>query len=418
MCTVAILGAGCAGTLLATELRRRRFAGRVELFDVRTDFTREQRWCFWRTRREGGLGLPISAEWPAWQVADGHRTICRAAPSYIYSHVHAPEFFRRFHGRLAEDLQVGFHLGHRVLAVRKRRGGVYCVRTSSGESFADVVIDARHEGTPAYQCAIAHAPDLLWQTFRGRVVESGAACFDPTTAVLMDFRVPVAGAGLTFAYVLPFNKTRALVEVVLLGRARPTAPKLDAILDAYLEERFGGSGDTIAVEDGALPMTSRPFATPAADGTISLGVGGGMARPSSGYAFVNMVRAAERTAAALCAGRPLRQPRFAWKYRGLDALFLRLLGVDPGAAQRAFMAMFAGIEPDRLIRFLTETSSWRDDLALGLALPKAAFLRTLLPLPFSRARKSFRTEAVASQAENLEDLKATKLEEAFDTKSE
>ncbi len=45
------------------------------------------------------------------------------------------------------------------------------------------------------------------------------------------------------------------------------------------------------------------------------------------------------------------------------------------------MAMFAGVEPDRLVRFLTEASSWRDDLALGFALPKAAFLKTLLSWP-------------------------------------
>ncbi|MBE7158035.1 MAG: hypothetical protein INR62_06310, partial [Rhodospirillales bacterium] len=68
--TVAILGAGCAGTLLAAELRRRRFAGRLELFDTRTDFTREQRWCFWRKHGTAEENLPINAGWTAWQVAD------------------------------------------------------------------------------------------------------------------------------------------------------------------------------------------------------------------------------------------------------------------------------------------------------------------------------------------------------------
>lgn len=134
-------------------------------------------------------------------------------------------------------------------------------------------------------------------------------------------------------------------------------------------------------------MTTRAFVSRTTGSGISLGVGGGAARPSSGYAFTNMMRAARQTAAAICAGRPLRQPEFAWRYRGLDALFLRLLRTDPAAARRAFMAMFAKVPPDRLVRFLTEASSWRDDLALGLALPKIAFLKTLLPGRKPTARK-------------------------------
>ncbi len=177
--TVAILGAGCAGTLLAAELRRRRFAGRVELFDVRTDFTREQRWCFWRRTQDGGLDLPIDTEWPAWQVTDNQRTVRRSAASHVYSHVHAPEFFRRFHGRLMEDRKVALHLDCQVLAVEEHDGGPSHVRTSRGDRLADVVIDARHEGTPAYQRATTNNPALLWQTFRCRVVELATPMLRP-----------------------------------------------------------------------------------------------------------------------------------------------------------------------------------------------------------------------------------------------
>lgn len=372
---VAILGAGCAGTLLAAELRRRHFAGRIELLDARTDFTREQRWCFWRKRGEAEFGLPISAEWPSWQVADRQRTVRRSAASYVYSHVYAPEFFRRFHGPLAEDGRTTLHLGCRVAAVQ-RHGGVPRVQTDRGELSADVVIDARHESVPAYALVTESGPNLLWQTFRGRLVKLTTPRFDPAAATLMDFHVRAPGAGLAFAYVLPFTRTCALVEAVVLADGKASRPRLDAILDAYLEERLGEHGETLAAEEGALPMTTDPFTRPNGAEIISLGVGGGAARPSSGYAFTNMVRAARQTAAALCAGRPLRQPQLAWKYRGLDTLLLRLLGTEPAATRRAFMEMFTKVESERLVRFLSETSSWRDDLALVAALPKAAFLKT------------------------------------------
>ena len=114
--TVAILDAGCAGTLLATEPRRQRFTGHIKLFDARTDFTREQRWCFWRGRADDTFDLPIDAEWTAWQVADGLRTVRHTASPTVYSHVYAPEFYRRFHDRLTSDPQVGFHPGCGVSA--------------------------------------------------------------------------------------------------------------------------------------------------------------------------------------------------------------------------------------------------------------------------------------------------------------
>ena len=54
----------------------------------------------------------------------------------------------------------------------------------------------------------------LLQHFKGWVIETNEPSFDPNKATMMDFRVSQQH-GTTFAYVLPFSATSALVEYTL-----------------------------------------------------------------------------------------------------------------------------------------------------------------------------------------------------------
>ena len=189
----------------------------------------------------------------------------------------------------------------------------------------------------------------------------------------MDFRVPFAG-GLAFGYVLPFSPTRALVEVAVLAVERPTSSRLLELLADYLAARGDQPSQILGTEWGRLPMTPAAFTCRTSHGIAAIGVGGGAARPSSGYALGRILRSTPRLAAAILQGEKLVPPPLVPKYRLLDSLFLRLLRDDPAAARRAFLAMFARVPADRLVRFLTESSSPLDDLRLGWALPKRAFV--------------------------------------------
>ncbi len=375
--TLAILGAGCAGTLLAVQLRRQRFTGHIELLDARNDFTREQRWCYWQDRTVPiSPDIPSHCQWSKWKLADAQSQTVRSSGRYTYNHVHAPAFFAWHHPRLAEDSHVTLHLGCRVDCTGLGRNGRHRIETNYGVVEADEVIDARHEGAAAYCDILANASLLVWQSFLGHVVECVSPCFDADTVTLMDFRVPTP-YGLAFAYVLPFSATRALVEVALLASRPVGSDGLTAALEGYLDERIGKSLEILATEAGVLPMTPANFSGRSRSEGVSIGAGGGAVRPSSGYAFGRILRSTATLAATLCRGQRPKPVQLARKYRVLDTLFLRLLRNDPLAARNAFMAMFAKVPPDRLIRFLTESSSLRDDWLLGMVLPKVPLLKTL-----------------------------------------
>ena len=93
---ITILGAGCSGSSLAYLLVRGGFAGEIHVFDGRTDFSREQRWCSWGPIPSPLAGL-VDASWPRWKVLSGRREVRCSLPQRPYLHVHAPRFYRHVH---------------------------------------------------------------------------------------------------------------------------------------------------------------------------------------------------------------------------------------------------------------------------------------------------------------------------------
>jgi len=132
-------------------------------------------------------------------------------------------------------------------------------------------------------------------------------------------------------------------------------------------------------EAGAIPMTTDPGPIAATPRVTPIGLAGGAARPSSGYAFLRIQRQARRLAGRIAAGEEpgpgeLRRALGPPKYRFFDSVFLRTLADRPELAPRIFGPMFARAEPAALVRFPGERSTTADDLRIVAALPKAPFL--------------------------------------------
>jgi lycopene beta-cyclase len=209
----------------------------------------------------------------------------------------------------------------------------------------------------------------LWQSFRGARVEAAHDAFDPDEPVLMDFR---GGPGLSFGYALPESPRVALIERVEIG-ARPVPVDLDGWLVRGLGlTRWTVLGD----EGGATPMTDHRFPRRVGNRVLAIGIAGGRLKPSTGYGVTRMLRDAERVARSLRThGHPFDLPDDPIGFRALDAWLLRVLQREPSLAPRIFERLFARNPGRRVLRFLDEDAGPLEALALGMALPKAAFLR-------------------------------------------
>lgn len=367
-------GLSCAVQLSAAGLTRRL---RVLLLEPRTEYVHDRTWCFWNV-----LPNPfeecVSHRWRTWSVAGPTRHVDRSSPGLTYDHLPADAFYDRARQLLGADPNVKLRLGVRVDRL-EQQGEVVRACTDSGEVRARIVLDSRPRPVE-YQRRSDHDrryPRLV-QHFHGETIRTAADVFDPDVATVMDFRVS-QNRGIHFVYVLPFDARTALVEdTYFADEPRPIEEYAEEIA-GYVRTRHGVDRyEVLHAETGAIPMDARPLPARGAPRILNIGVRGGAARPSTGYAFLAIQRHASLLAKRLTTWAadptedppepsPYYSPRSAW----LDRIFLSHIVRHPERAPELFLSMFDRVRPDALARFLFDGGSIVDDLRVMSALPFA-----------------------------------------------
>lgn len=378
---VLILGAGCAGTSLAHHLESRGFEGSIDLCDSRAAFGREQRWCTWADVPETMSHL-VRRSWNRWSLVTDSEELVKTSDRIKYSEIYAPDFFSHFHGKWKSGSeQTKLHLNETVLDCHPDADGVV-VTTNLREWRARFVFDARFR-------ADARKPSTtegLHQSFLGWTVEFPREVFDPEKVVLMDFRLPAA-TGMNFIYILPYSKTKALVEsTCFTEESIPWHQHIENVQN-YLSANFGDDYWIEAEESGSLPMSIRPKQEASVDKNIlKIGAGGEGIRPSSGYAFHRIQRSTSAIAETLCETGAIKEiPIAPERYRFLDSVFLDVLRGDLGEARNLFESMFRHVDTDSLARFMLDAGSVSDDLRVISSLPKSPFVSAVSKKLFSSA---------------------------------
>ncbi len=356
---VAILGGGCAGLSVAARLARCRVSFRV--VEPRARYTDDRAWSFWRTAPDPFEDC-VRASWSAWTVAGPGGAVRRGAPGLPYQTVPAGAFYARAED-LIDDAPAGAIARGTVATHVAPSGGALRVDTSEGSFTARHVLDGR---PPARRARYG-------QFFLGREIATAEPVFDPGTVPLMHFRRGYS-AGVDFLYILPFARDRALVEVTSFAPARPSPETFAAWLAEEIAGLGIGSHDVLREEAGALPMEVDYADAPVA-GTTRIGLGGGAARPSTGYAFQRIQAQADALAAALVRGEAPRLPAERPMTRFMDRVFLQVLATAPERGPALFESLFRNAPPERLERFLSGSTRAADRLSVMAALPPLPFLR-------------------------------------------
>ncbi len=374
---VVIVGAGCAGLSLAARLADAGpRAGRVVVLDERTTFGRDRTWCYWDVH-EHPFAAAVTHRWSRWRVvAPDGAVVERGSTRYAYQHVPADAFYAEALARISRARHVELRLGERVDALADVGSAVH-VYATGGALHAARVFDSRPSAAASAAPPASAAPRAarLVQAFAGAVVHTTHAAFDAGVATLMDFTVEQPGDGFAFGYVLPYTAHDALVEVAVVAERAPAPVALDAALARYADRLTGGAYGVRSREAGVIPMDAAPVVRRPAPRVTRIGVAGGMAKPSTGYAFLAIQRDAAALAHTLTTPGPAAVPRPRGAVaRWLDHVFLRRLRSDPAAAPAMFVRLFAAADPDALVRFLSDVGSPSDAARVIAALP---------PLPFA-----------------------------------
>lgn len=367
-----IVGAGAAGLSLAARMSGGRH--RVVVVDRRDGFAHDRTFSGFRVRPHP-FEAAIERTYRYVAVHDARRDVVRSTGAHPYVTIPGDVFYELALRTIGRGGNVEVALGRDVRRVDGDVDGAW-VETDQGVLRAPIVFDAR--GALA---AEEGASDVSFvQRFVGREVRTERPIFDPDRATLMDFRVSQELAP-HFVYVLPRSAREALVEDTLFapaGRAKSDAEHV-ASIDAWLGSRGAGAVEVLREERGALPMTTALPRPHPCRRVVRMGIAGGAAKPSTGYAFAFIQREAEGIAAALAGSDLSTLPRLpvvrSRTAAFLDGVLLEWMRGAPGDAARVFTDLFERAPIESVARFLSEEAGALDHARVMAAMPTGPFVR-------------------------------------------
>jgi lycopene beta-cyclase len=336
----------------------------MALVDPRLEHEVHQTFGYWY---EGQSLLPegIGQTWSSWVVSSPSREIHVELGDWRYETFDLQDWMEAKRVEVEEAADVTW-LPQQVVSV-ETIDRLAVAETNSGERLEGRwVFDSRPGEPPEANLA-------LRQHFRGRRVRTANPVTDADQLRLMDFRR--REDDVLFSYVVPRPPNELFVESVIISEHQHEEAQsfeLDAICASLSESE----PDILAREGGVTTLTPAPFPRRSSRRVVNIGLRGGAARPSTGYAFVPIHREAEAIADALAErdnpwGRPPRRRRDCF----LDAVLLTLLAEYPERGPEVFVTLFEKARTDRVLRLLDSRASWLDIVAIITVLPWLIFLR-------------------------------------------
>ena len=355
---VHVLGDGCAAMMLATRADE---LGSGTLSIVRPEAAPEPQdhmLGFWGTPDLAFAARHARHAWPNWSVITETSHATMSSQEHPYHVMHKLSYLE------AAKATADKH-GVRFLQEEEHRAAK-----------PGAVFDTRPPRVPA---------DAMLQHFAGLEVGVDRPVFDPTTAVLMDFRVD-QNHGMHFMYVLPFSPTRALLESTMFSATVMPREYYKEAIESYLYDHHNASVlQVIAEEQGVIPMGVLSLHDPSIPG---LGANGGAIRPASGYTFAFIHRQIQDAIDRVKNGKPLKFTRphkrvDIW----MDSVLLAVLRHWPQQGPILFGRMAQSLSGEEFIRFMSGQAGWRLRFKVMMAMPKLPFIRGVSKMMFRRPRK-------------------------------
>ncbi|TMI88894.1 MAG: lycopene cyclase [Bacteroidetes bacterium] len=226
-----------------------------------------------------------------------------------------------------------------------------------------------------------NAPGIinLVQHFKGWVIETSQAAFDPTKAIFMDFRVDQKN-DTTFAYLLPLSTTKALVEYTLFSKEILEDLVYDTELKSYVENILQLKDYKVAEKEfGVIPMTNRTFSFYDSGQRYNIGTAGGQTKASSGYTFQFIQKQSQLIVDSLIQGTSLKEiPSTPKRFRFYDDTLLHILYHRKLQGKEIFARMFEKNDPLQVLKFLDNESTLSEELKIISTLPTFPFLKSAL----------------------------------------
>ncbi len=369
-----ITGAGCAGlSLLQRMMKQDLFSNKkILLIDKKQKVNNDRTWCFW----EQQPGLFEDIVYHSWKQVDfysDHFSARYDLIPYTYKLIRGIDLYTKVlnEARQHSNIHIIYADVHSVF----NNENTVVAKTGNHFFHAGYIFNSIIFGDWKQHALQQKNVHVLWQHFKGWLIETNTNVFDERIATFMDFRVDQK-KGTAFAYVLPVANNKALVEYTLFSEEILQQQEYDEALKDYIETQLNIKKHTIIhMECGVIPMTNYVF--PEGEGNIiNIGTAGGQTKGSSGYTFQFIQKHSAKIINALIQGKNPSKIKsvFDKRFHLYDAVLLNVLKYKKSNGDKLFAQLFKNNSPQTILKFLDNETTLKEELKIMSSVSLSTFL--------------------------------------------
>ena len=338
-----ITGAGCAGLSILRRMMQHSFFSnkKILLIDKEQKNTNDRTWCFWE--KQQGLFEDIVCH--CWQQIDFYSNDFSArfdlAP-YQYKMIQGIDMYTTVLNEAKQHTNI--EVIYEAVDSVYNNENYAVIKLKNKELYADYIFNSILFNDWKQDALQQKHTYILFQHFKGWMIETDEPFFNERIATFMDFRVEQTN-GTTFVYVLPVKKNKALIEYTLFSEEILKQDEYDALLKEYIHSSLNIKNFTIKhSEFGIIPMTNYKFSE-GEKRIINIGTAGNQTKASSGYTFQFIQKHTTKIIEALLnAQEPLIMlSAYEKRFNLYDSILLNVLKNKKMSGDKMFAQLFKKI---------------------------------------------------------------------------
>ncbi len=353
-----ICGGGMAGLSLAYYLQNSQFNhASILIIEPQEKNKNDRTWAFWEAKK-GTFEDILYRKWDAVNFRDASNKIQKLdIGNYQYKLLRGIDFYNFTRTELSKSSNIQF-IKDSVISIEDNNEYA-TVKTTTGEIYkANFVFDSTYK----LKLNIPKNHNLL-QHFKGLVIRSEKAVFDPTLPEMMDFGVEQYNE-CRFMYVLPFDEYTAIVEYTLFTEKLLEEKEYDIELEKYISEKIQITDYQVIEEEfGIIPMSDEATNEFPSKHVVRIGTAGGYTNPATGYTFQNtqkrlkaLVEQLEKTGSPV-----IKTSWFQKRFFFYASVLLNVLEQKRLPAAEVFARLYERNSPAQIFKFLDgETNLWEE----------------------------------------------------------
>ena len=369
-----IVGAGCSGLSLAYEMNVKNLFNdkTCAIIDKRKEFNRDKIWSYWNIYEHSFYDCLIN-KWDKFCVKKNQNEIILDCENFQYQSIDSQKFYKKILDNLNSNKNIKLILNKSVDKIyeNKDEAIVQC----GDEIFrSDIIFNSSLDNKTTKESE-------LFQHFYGCEVVFDENVNLPEYPIIMDFNCN-QDSWVHFFYTLPMGKNKIFIENTWISNEKSFAfERYIAEINYYIQNNlnYKKKYKTNYSEIGSIPMfhfkNNMKYKK-----IINIGTAGNLTRKSTGYTFLNIQKSVKQIAINISKKQNIKESSVSLKYNYLDDIFIKVLLEKKGSMYEVFFDLFKKNKTKDIVKFLSNTSNWFEDLRIILSMPKLIFIKKLLNL--------------------------------------